>query len=144
MNISPDPVFFFVSPTSWWFINVAEKLPYLKVPLHAIIKLTPVAYGCEVEEIKVNVPAVNTHRDKPLVSKHESSLSSDVFNRRRSSTTPLATTSVPSITLTNVTDFPWSSFHTISFLPILSVIVSLLINQSYYIFYLHIYYITIY
>ncbi|KAI2798753.1 6-phosphofructo-2-kinase/fructose-2,6-bisphosphatase 2 [Blomia tropicalis] len=84
----------------------AEKLPYLKVPLHAIIKLTPVAYGCEVEEIKVNVPAVNTHRDKPLVSKHESSLSSDVFNRRRSSTTPLATTSVPSITLTNVTDFP--------------------------------------
>ena len=44
-----------------------EKLPYLKVPLHSIIKLTPVAYGCEVEEIKIPIPAVNTHRDKPLV-----------------------------------------------------------------------------
>ncbi|KAI7694724.1 6-phosphofructo-2-kinase/fructose-2, 6-bisphosphatase [Sarcoptes scabiei] len=43
-----------------------EKLPYLKVPLHTIIKLTPVAYGCEVEEIKIPIPAVNTHRDKPL------------------------------------------------------------------------------
>jgi len=41
-------------------------LPYLKVPLHSIIKLTPVAYGCEVEEIHVPIAAVNTHRDKPL------------------------------------------------------------------------------
>lgn len=28
------------------------------------------AYGCETEEIKVPIPAVNTHRDKPLVSNH--------------------------------------------------------------------------
>lgn len=45
----------------------AEELPYLKVPLHTIIKLTPVAYGCELEEIKVPIPAVNTHREKPQV-----------------------------------------------------------------------------
>ncbi|XP_027205127.2 6-phosphofructo-2-kinase/fructose-2,6-biphosphatase [Dermatophagoides pteronyssinus] len=43
-----------------------EELPYLKVPLHTIMKLTPVAYGCELEEIKVPIPAVNTHREKPM------------------------------------------------------------------------------
>ncbi|XP_042303410.1 6-phosphofructo-2-kinase/fructose-2,6-bisphosphatase 4-like, partial [Sceloporus undulatus] len=45
----------------------AEKLPYLKCPLHTVLKLTPVAYGCKVESIFLNVEAVNTHRDKPQV-----------------------------------------------------------------------------
>jgi len=35
------------------------------VPLHTIIKLTPVAYGCKVDYIKFNIDSVNTHRDKP-------------------------------------------------------------------------------
>nr|XP_019840077.1 PREDICTED: 6-phosphofructo-2-kinase/fructose-2,6-bisphosphatase 4 isoform X5 [Bos indicus] len=42
-----------------------EQLPYLKCPLHTVLKLTPVAYGCKVESIFLNVAAVNTHRDRP-------------------------------------------------------------------------------
>ncbi|ESO11360.1 hypothetical protein HELRODRAFT_186255 [Helobdella robusta] len=42
-----------------------EELPYLKIPLHNIIKLTPVAYGCEIEFINLNVKAVDTHRPLP-------------------------------------------------------------------------------
>uniref|UniRef100_A0A1Y1KBZ9 6-phosphofructo-2-kinase domain-containing protein n=1 Tax=Photinus pyralis TaxID=7054 RepID=A0A1Y1KBZ9_PHOPY len=45
----------------------ADELPYLKVPLHTIIKLTPVAYGCRMEKIKLNIEAVDTHRPKPKV-----------------------------------------------------------------------------
>ena len=48
---------------------VSVDLPYLKVPLHTVIKLTPVAYGCRVEFVSLNIPAVNTHRDRPMVSK---------------------------------------------------------------------------
>jgi hypothetical protein len=44
---------------------VPDELPYLRVPLHTIIKLTPVAYGCRVEHIKLPIDAVDTHRDKP-------------------------------------------------------------------------------
>lgn len=43
----------------------ADELPYLRCPLHIIFKLTPVAYGCKVETITLNVEAVDTHRDKP-------------------------------------------------------------------------------
>ncbi|XP_060714541.1 6-phosphofructo-2-kinase/fructose-2,6-bisphosphatase 4a isoform X2 [Tachysurus vachellii] len=43
----------------------AEELPYLKCPLHTVLKLTPVAYGCKVEYIFLNVEAVNTHRERP-------------------------------------------------------------------------------
>ncbi|CAL8351731.1 unnamed protein product [Gadus morhua 'NCC'] len=45
----------------------AEDLPYMKCPLHTVLKLTPVAYGCKVEMFSLNVEAVNTHRDRPLV-----------------------------------------------------------------------------
>ncbi|XP_072522461.1 6-phosphofructo-2-kinase/fructose-2,6-bisphosphatase 2 isoform X1 [Salminus brasiliensis] len=44
----------------------ADDLPYLKCPLHTVLKLTPVAYGCKVELFYLNVEAVNTHRDRPL------------------------------------------------------------------------------
>uniref|UniRef100_A0A8C5X5W6 6-phosphofructo-2-kinase n=1 Tax=Malurus cyaneus samueli TaxID=2593467 RepID=A0A8C5X5W6_9PASS len=43
----------------------ADELPYLKCPLHTVLKLTPVAYGCEVESIFLNIEAVNTHRERP-------------------------------------------------------------------------------
>ena len=36
----------------------------MKVPLHTLIKLTPVAYGCEVEMIPFKIAAVDTHRPK--------------------------------------------------------------------------------
>lgn len=45
-----------------------DEMPYLKCPLHTVLKLTPVAYGCKVESIYLNVEAVNTHRDRPEVS----------------------------------------------------------------------------
>lgn len=51
-----------------YFLNkTADELPYLKVPLHTVIKLSPLAYGCQMEQIALNVDAVNTHRDKPKV-----------------------------------------------------------------------------
>lgn len=42
-----------------------DELPYIEVPLHCILKLTPVAYGCKVEQIPMSIEAVNTHRAKP-------------------------------------------------------------------------------
>ncbi|XP_061085132.1 6-phosphofructo-2-kinase/fructose-2,6-bisphosphatase 3-like isoform X1 [Conger conger] len=43
----------------------ADEMPYLKCPLHTVLKLTPVAYGCKVESVSLNIDAVNTHRDRP-------------------------------------------------------------------------------
>ncbi|GAB6028097.1 6-phosphofructo-2-kinase/fructose-2, 6-bisphosphatase 1 [Chamberlinius hualienensis] len=49
-----------------YFIDKSsDELPYLRVPLHTAIKLTPVAYGCKVEYIPLGREAVDTHRDKP-------------------------------------------------------------------------------
>uniref|UniRef100_A0A0V0G8D4 Putative fructose-6-phosphate n=1 Tax=Triatoma dimidiata TaxID=72491 RepID=A0A0V0G8D4_TRIDM len=47
--------------------KTADELPYLRVPLHTIIKLTPVAYGCKMEEISFPIDAVDTHRPKPKI-----------------------------------------------------------------------------
>ncbi|KAL1020617.1 hypothetical protein UPYG_G00002480 [Umbra pygmaea] len=44
----------------------SDELPYLKCPLHMVLKLTPVAYGCKVEHISLNIEAVNTHRERPV------------------------------------------------------------------------------
>ncbi|EJD74749.1 hypothetical protein LOAG_17984 [Loa loa] len=41
-----------------------SELPYLNVPLHTIIKLTPKAYSCQVEMFKFKIDAVNTYRSK--------------------------------------------------------------------------------
>jgi len=46
-------------------------LPYIKIPLHAIIKLTPKAYGCDEERFTVPIGAVDTHRPKPTFSAGE-------------------------------------------------------------------------
>ncbi|KZS14883.1 6-phosphofructo-2-kinase/fructose-2,6-bisphosphatase short form [Daphnia magna] len=48
----------------------ADELPYIHVPLHTVIKLTPVAYGCKVEMIPIGIEAVDTHRPKPQVPGH--------------------------------------------------------------------------
>uniref|UniRef100_A0A8C4LPS0 6-phosphofructo-2-kinase/fructose-2,6-biphosphatase 4 n=1 Tax=Equus asinus asinus TaxID=83772 RepID=A0A8C4LPS0_EQUAS len=53
---------------AYFLDKAAEQLPYLKCPLHTVLKLTPVAYGCKVESIFLNVVAVNTHRDRPQVA----------------------------------------------------------------------------
>jgi 6-phosphofructo-2-kinase/fructose-2,6-biphosphatase 2 len=44
--------------------NRAE-LPYLNVPLHTVIKLTPKAYSCQIEMFKFKIDAVDTYRAKP-------------------------------------------------------------------------------
>ncbi|KAK7044119.1 Fructose-2,6-bisphosphatase [Paramarasmius palmivorus] len=40
-------------------------LPYIKIPLHTVIKLTPKAYGCDEERFATTIGAVDTHRPKP-------------------------------------------------------------------------------
>ena len=33
-----------------YFLEIEEeRMPYIEIPLHTVIKLTPVAYGCKVE-----------------------------------------------------------------------------------------------
>lgn len=49
-----------------YFMNYnQEDLPYIKIPLHTVIELTPKAYGCEEKRYKVDIEAVDTHRPKP-------------------------------------------------------------------------------
>ncbi|XP_055703557.1 6-phosphofructo-2-kinase/fructose-2,6-bisphosphatase 1-like isoform X1 [Phlebotomus papatasi] len=50
---------------AYFLDKTSDELPYLQVPLHTVIKLTPVAYGCKVEHIKLPIEAVDTHRPKP-------------------------------------------------------------------------------
>ncbi|KAM4587549.1 6-phosphofructo-2-kinase/fructose-2,6-bisphosphatase 2 isoform 5-T6 [Odontesthes bonariensis] len=64
----------------------AEDLPYMKCPLHTVLKLTPVAYGCKVEMFYLDVEAVNTHRDRPLDKIPRDS----ALIHRRNSYTPLS------------------------------------------------------
>ncbi|XP_035257217.1 6-phosphofructo-2-kinase/fructose-2,6-bisphosphatase 3-like isoform X2 [Anguilla anguilla] len=63
----------------------ADEMPYLKCPLHTVLKLTPVAYGCKVESVSLNIDAVNTHRDRPEMLRGPGGLI------RRNSITPLST-----------------------------------------------------
>ncbi|KAL6119035.1 pfkfb1 [Pungitius sinensis] len=50
---------------AYFLDKTSHELPYLKCPLHTVLKLTPVAYGCKVESVFLNIEAVNTHRDRP-------------------------------------------------------------------------------
>ncbi|XP_039260693.1 6-phosphofructo-2-kinase/fructose-2,6-bisphosphatase 4-like [Styela clava] len=43
-----------------------DELPYIKCKLHTVLKLTPIAYGCDVESFDLGSNmAVDTHRAKP-------------------------------------------------------------------------------
>uniref|UniRef100_A0A8C7YVE3 6-phosphofructo-2-kinase domain-containing protein n=1 Tax=Oryzias sinensis TaxID=183150 RepID=A0A8C7YVE3_9TELE len=54
-----------------YFLNKSDdELPYLKCPLHTVLKLTPIAYGCKVESVFLNIEAVNTHRDRKGLLEH--------------------------------------------------------------------------
>ncbi|KAF9989673.1 Fructose-2,6-bisphosphatase, partial [Entomortierella chlamydospora] len=49
-----------------YFMNYStERLPYLKIPLHTLIQITPGAYSCDEKRFKVDIEAVDTHRPKP-------------------------------------------------------------------------------
>jgi len=56
-----------------YFHNLPQAdLPYIKIPLHTVIKLTPKAYGCDEERYTLPIGAVDTHRPKPKVTRHVS------------------------------------------------------------------------
>ncbi|KAF9228649.1 bifunctional 6-phosphofructo-2-kinase/fructose-2,6-bisphosphate 2-phosphatase [Gyrodon lividus] len=49
-----------------YFLDLPQaNLPYIKIPLHTVIKLTPKAYGCDEERYTLPIGAVDTHRPKP-------------------------------------------------------------------------------
>uniref|UniRef100_A0A8C9YXE7 6-phosphofructo-2-kinase/fructose-2,6-biphosphatase 4b n=1 Tax=Sander lucioperca TaxID=283035 RepID=A0A8C9YXE7_SANLU len=52
---------------AYFLDKTADELPYLKCPLHTVLKLTPMAYGCKVESVYLGVDSVNTQRDRPEV-----------------------------------------------------------------------------
>jgi len=51
-----------------------EKSPWMEVALHTLRKLTPKAYGTEVERFKADIPAVSTWRPKGSTAKHHDSI----------------------------------------------------------------------
>jgi 6-phosphofructo-2-kinase / fructose-2,6-biphosphatase 2 len=51
-----------------------QRSPWLNVPLHTLIKLTPRAYGTQEEVFKAGIDAVSTWRAKGSVAKHEDPL----------------------------------------------------------------------
>lgn len=48
-----------------------DESPWMAVPLHTLIKLTPRAYGTEEVRYDAQIPAVSTWRGKGSVAKHE-------------------------------------------------------------------------
>jgi 6-phosphofructo-2-kinase / fructose-2,6-biphosphatase 3 len=76
----------------------------LKVPLHTIIKLKPVTYGCEVEEIFLNIDAVNTHRDRPKVSSTSSNTITMTNNATCRASSPATTNAENSFSLADFSD----------------------------------------
>ena len=55
-----------------YFMKKSQKnSPWMAVPLHTLIKLTPRAYGTEEKRYDAQIPAVSTWRGKGSVAKHE-------------------------------------------------------------------------
>lgn len=48
-----------------------KESPWMNVPLHTLIKLTPRAYGTEEVRYEAKIPAVSTWRGKGSTAKHE-------------------------------------------------------------------------
>lgn len=60
-----------------YFLNMSQEAsPWMEVPLHTLIKLTPRAYGTEETRIKANIPAVSTWRAKGTEARHQTTPSS--------------------------------------------------------------------
>lgn len=47
-----------------------DELPYIKIPLHTVIKLVPKAFGCEETRYTLPIEAVDTFRPRPVSSIH--------------------------------------------------------------------------
>ncbi|OJD35872.1 fructose-bisphosphatase [Diplodia corticola] len=55
-----------------YFMNVPqERSPWMEVPLHTLIKLTPKAYSTQEQRLKADIPAVSTFRSKGSSAKHQ-------------------------------------------------------------------------
>ncbi|KAI9839541.1 MAG: hypothetical protein M1819_002167 [Sarea resinae] len=55
-----------------YFMNVPqERSPWMEVPLHTVIKLTPKAYNTIEERFSAHIPAVSTFREKGTAAKHQ-------------------------------------------------------------------------
>ncbi|KAE8137881.1 HbrB-domain-containing protein [Aspergillus pseudotamarii] len=55
-----------------YFLNTPqEQSPWMEVPLHTLIKLTPRAYGTDEQRFKADIPAVSTWRAKGTSAKHQ-------------------------------------------------------------------------
>ncbi|MCJ1411063.1 Fructose-2,6-bisphosphatase [Ptychographa xylographoides] len=55
-----------------YYMNVPqEKSPWMEVPLHTLIKLTPRAYHTQEDRYKADIPAVSTFREKGTMAKHQ-------------------------------------------------------------------------
>ncbi|XP_028414646.1 LOW QUALITY PROTEIN: 6-phosphofructo-2-kinase/fructose-2,6-bisphosphatase-like [Dendronephthya gigantea] len=50
---------------AYFLDHPSDQLPYMRVPLHTVYKLTPIAFGCRVEKIAIDVDAVDTHVPHP-------------------------------------------------------------------------------
>ncbi len=44
--------------------EIADQIPYLKVPLHTVMKITPLASSCRIEMFYLGPESANTHREK--------------------------------------------------------------------------------
>jgi 6-phosphofructo-2-kinase / fructose-2,6-biphosphatase 2 len=47
-----------------------DRSPWMEVPLHTLLKLTPKAYGTQIDKFKANIPAVSTWRPQGSKAKH--------------------------------------------------------------------------
>jgi len=57
-----------------YFMNVPqERSPWMEVPLHTLIRLTPKAYSTLEERFKADIPAVSTFREKGSSARHQAS-----------------------------------------------------------------------
>ena len=55
-----------------YYMNIPqERSPWMEVPLHTLIKLTPRAYHTQEERYKADIPAVSTFREKGTIAKHQ-------------------------------------------------------------------------
>lgn len=60
-----------------YFMNLPQsESPWMEVPLHTLMKLTPKAYGTEETRFKADIPAVSTWRAQGSTAKHHDSVSS--------------------------------------------------------------------
>jgi hypothetical protein len=83
-----------------------EKSPWMEVPLHTLMKLTPKAYGTEVEKFKADIPAVSTWRPKGSTAKHHDSVSEGmpevVVGEVDGTSTKLKEDTVPKVVMTGL------------------------------------------